>query len=437
MNNIARNVFFFVLISGLCLAFSGCYDKTPIPTFARVKNGQFVINNQAHYFKGFNYWYGGLLALTPEGKERLIQELDFLKAHDITNLRVMAAAEGTGIITGKIRVEPAFQPEAGVFNDSLLYGLDFLLYEMAKRDMKAVLYLSNNWEWSGGFLQYLNWGGVLPDSILVRKLTWDENRDWSMQFYGCTPCVELYREQVKKIVGRTNSITGKLYKEDPAIFAWQLANEPRPMRESAIEDYILWTKNISETIKSLDTNHLVSTGCEGYMGVENIDVFNAIHALTTIDYTTIHIWPKNWGWFTDTAIHASMDSIITKSNAYIRLHAEASSRLKKPMVIEEFGLPRDLQSFKPGTSVALRNRYFSSVFNLWQESVDKNEAFAGFNIWAFGGMGRPAGITPFFRQGDDLLGDPPQEEQGLNSVFNTDTSTWRLLEMYTTSSSKK
>jgi mannan endo-1,4-beta-mannosidase len=432
----ARNSLFQVL-SGLCLALGACKGNLSAPAFVRVQNGQFSINKEIHYFKGFNYWYGGLLAFTPEGKERLVKELDFLKAQDISNLRVMAAAEGTGIITGKIRVEPAYQPRAGVFKDSLLYGLDFLLHEMGKRDMKAVLYLSNNWEWSGGFLQYLNWGGVMPDSILLRKLTWDENRDWVKQFYSCAPCVDLYEQQVKKIVGRTNTITGKPYKEDPAIFAWQLANEPRPMREDAIEEYILWTKKVSETIKSIDTNHLVSTGCEGYMGVENMEVFNAIHALPSIDYTTIHIWPKNWGWFVDTAIHASMDSIIEKSNAYIRLHAEASRRLKKPMVIEEFGLPRDLQSFKPGMPVTLRDRYYASVCKLWQESIGKNDALAGFNIWAYGGRGKPAGTTPFFKQGDDLLGDPPQEEQGLNSVFNTDTSTWKLLETFSTNASKK
>jgi mannan endo-1,4-beta-mannosidase len=437
MNPSYRTFLFYLLLLCCTTCFIACVQIEEKPTFAKIKDGHFIVNDSPHYFKGFNYWFGALLALSPEGKERLIKELDFLKAHDITNLRVLAAAEGTGYINGKIRVEPAFQPQAGVFHDSLLYGLDFLLHEMGKRDMKAVLYLSNNWEWSGGFLQYLNWGGLLPDSILVRKLTWDENRDWVKQFYSCGPCINLYEQQVRKVIGRTNSITGKPYKDDPVIFAWQLANEPRPMREDAISDYIKWVEKISTTIKGIDSNHMVSTGCEGYMGVENINVFDAIHNLPSIDYTTLHIWPKNWGWFNDTAIHASMDNIIEKSNAYIQIHAEASSRLNKPMVIEEFGLPRDLQSFKPGTSVALRNMYYASVLKIWLENATQSGPIAGFNIWAYGGFGKPSGTTPFFKTGDDLLGDPPQEEQGLNSVFNSDTTTWRLLNSFKINSAKK
>jgi mannan endo-1,4-beta-mannosidase len=47
----------------------------------------------------------------------------------------------------------------GVYDDNLFEGLDFLLSEMAKRDMKAVVVLSNYWTWSGGFAQYLKWAG--------------------------------------------------------------------------------------------------------------------------------------------------------------------------------------------------------------------------------------------------------------------------------------
>jgi mannan endo-1,4-beta-mannosidase len=423
---VLRKLGWIVLVTSILIS---CTGNEPLP-FVKVNNGLFTIRDSAHFFMGTNFWYGGILGLTPEGKQRLIKELDFLKEQNITNLRVLAAAEGTGVITGKIRVEPAYQKIPGSFDDSLLNALDFLLVEMGKRDMKAVLYLSNNWEWSGGFLQYLNWGGILPDSILIRKLTWDENRDWVSKFYDCASCTTLYNKQVEKIVTRVNSITGKPYRDDTAIFSWELANEPRPMRPSAIPQYIAWTKATAEFIKKLDSNHLVTTGCEGTMGVENMEVFESIHALNAIDYTTIHIWPKNWGWFSDTAIAKSIDSVIQKSDSYISAHAQASKKLNKPMVIEEFGLPRDLQSFTTGTSVNLRNQYYASVFNQWATSAKSKGIIAGFNFWAYGGIGKPGGVTPFFQKGDDLLGDPPQEEQGLNAVFNTDTTTWNLLDRF-------
>jgi mannan endo-1,4-beta-mannosidase len=202
------------------------------------------------------------------------------------------------------------------------------------------------------------------------------------------------------------------------------------MRPAAIPQYIAWTKATAEYIKKLDSNHLVTTGCEGAIGVENMEVFESIHRLEAIDYTTIHIWPKNWGWFSDTSIGKSIDSVIQKSNSYIDLHAKASKKINKPMVIEEFGLPRDLHAYKTEATILLRNRYYASVFNHWATSAKNMGIIAGFNFWAYGGLGKPGGVTPFFQKGDDLLGDPPQEEQGLNSVFNADSATWNMLDRF-------
>jgi len=70
-----------------------------------------------------------------------------------------------------------------------MQGLDFVLSEMGRRNMKAVIYLSNNWDWSGGWLQYLNWNGLLADSLFKRKLSWDEMRDKVSRFYDCKGCV--------------------------------------------------------------------------------------------------------------------------------------------------------------------------------------------------------------------------------------------------------
>src|SRR5882672_1664749 len=157
-------------------------------SFVAVKDHRFVIDGKPYYYIGANYWYGGLLANSVEGRRRVKRELDFLASRHVSNLRVMAGAEGSGLINGVTRVAPALQPQQGQFSPELLEGLDFLLSEMGKRGMKAVVFLSNNWEWSGGFLQYLNWNGLLPDSVMQRKLNWDEMRDYVSKFYQCTPC---------------------------------------------------------------------------------------------------------------------------------------------------------------------------------------------------------------------------------------------------------
>jgi len=406
-------------------------DLSAQTSFVTTKNHQFLISDHPYYYIGANYWYGGLIGNDEKGKQRIRTELDFLKLKGVTNLRVLAGAEGSGQINGVPRVEPALQPKAGVFKTDLLKGLDFLLVEMGKRDMKAIIFLSNNWEWSGGFLQYLNWNGQIADSVLKRKLNWDELRDYVSKFYTCSSCNDMYKVQVKLIVDRTNTITGKKYKEDNAIMAWELVNEPRPMRPAAIPAFVSWIHTTAAYIKSLDKKHLVTTGNEGEMGSETIEVFTQIHADQNIDYATIHIWPKNWGWFQDTTISKNMNTIIGNTTAYITKHVEVMKKLQKPLVIEEFGLPRDGHSFQVSSTTRLRDRYFDTIFKSVLDSYNQQSVIAGSNFWTFSGIGRPSYRQLLWKKGDDVLGDPSVEEQGLNSVFDTDASTWKLIESFT------
>jgi len=97
-------------------------------------------------------------------------------------------------------------------------------------------------------------------------------------------------------------------------------------------------------------------------------------------------------------------------------------------VLEEFGLPRDAQSFNPTSTTTSRDQYYQAVFNEWKRSMKTNGPIAGCNFWAFGGTARPIAGQTFWKEGDDFMGDPPQEEQGLNAVFSTDNSTWKIIQ---------
>lgn len=44
-------------------------------------------------------------------------------------------------------------------------------------------------------------------------------------FYTDAKCKQAYKNYVKMLINRTNSITGVVYKNDPTIFAWDLMNE--------------------------------------------------------------------------------------------------------------------------------------------------------------------------------------------------------------------
>jgi mannan endo-1,4-beta-mannosidase len=401
--------------------------------FVKGKNHQFMIGDKPYYYIGTNYWYGTLLGLEKDkkrGVERLRKELDFLKANGVTNLRIMAGAEGSGLINGVNRVAPPLQPEQGKFNAEILDGLDLILYEMGKRNLKAIIFFSNNWEWSGGFQQYLIWNNLVPEDQKTRKLTWDEQRDIVTKFYACEPCKRAYDAQVNFVMNRTNKYSKKKYIDDPAIMAWELANEPRPMRPAAENDYKKWIADVSAMIKSKDKNHLVTLGHEGLMGTESLKLFEEIHADKNVDYLTIHIWAKNWGWFEGEKVAEGYANVVEKATNYLNEHIAIAEKLDKPLVIEEFGLPRNAQSFDISSSTSLRDDYYAKMFSFVADSAKSNGVLAGANFWAFGGSSRPTEGQIFWKSGDDYMGDPPMEEQGLNTVFDSDKTTWAVINKY-------
>ena len=153
-----KKIFFLAFTAAMFLtSCSSVKNVKNSPAPITVKDGIFYRGSESYYFVGANYWYGPLIAARNIGdRERLIKELDLMKSKGIDNLRILVGAEGG---TQDFQVKPALQPEQGEYNEDLLDGLDFLLAEMAKRDMYAVLYLNNNWIWSGGMSAYLEWNG--------------------------------------------------------------------------------------------------------------------------------------------------------------------------------------------------------------------------------------------------------------------------------------
>lgn len=390
-----------------------------------VKDGQFFKGNKPYYYAGTNYWYGTILATDKYGdKTRLIKELDFLKSVGIDNLRIMVGAEGGN---EKGTVTPALQPEQGKYDEDLLIGLDFLLNEMAKRNMYAVLYLGNNWEWSGGMAQYLNWNGygTIPNPNLP-QYNWDQFQKYTEQFHSCEPCKEAYANHVKFIISRTNSINHKKYTEDSTIMSWQVANEPRPFSYENAKKFDIWLNDITALIRSLDSKHLISSGAEGRAGsMWDIDLFEKTHSNKNIDYLTMHIWPKNWGWYNAKEQEKTYPSTIDSVKVYMNKHIALAKKMNKPIVLEEFGMPRENESLSPTSSVEYRNKMYTEVLKILIENKQNKGNFAGINFWGFAGFAKPK--HELWEKGDDFTADPPQEPQGLNSVFVSDVSTLNLI----------
>ncbi len=424
-------VFLAGLIFSSCSVFTGVDREAQ--DFVRVQGTQLFLNGAPYYFAGANMWYGcylGSPGLTGD-RPRLLRELDSLAARGITNLRVLAASEESYT---KKAVSPAIQKEPGRYDDSLLIGLDFLLAEMAKRRMCAVLFLNNYWEWSGGMAQYVSWAaGGLEWDPENPSVGWKGFMRISARFYSMPAAVQLNRDFIRMIVGRTNSINGRKYTEDPTVMSWQLANEPRPGPDDEtgvanLPAFYRWIDETAQYIKSLDTNHLVSAGSEGTVGtLQSAEYFRAAYSFPSIDYLNLHVWPLNWGWFDPTRIAETYPSTVEKVKAYIALHLRLARELNKPITMEEFGLGRDLGDFRPGTPTTARDAYFTTVYSMIYDSAKAGAPIAGSNVWAWGGEGAARHPDGAWRKGDSFMGDPPQEPQGRNSLLLSDTTTLGIL----------
>ena len=397
----------------LALAAISC---SKAPQFVTVKDGHFQRDGKPYTYVGTNFWYGPILASEGRGGdiERLQRELDTLKALGLTNLRTLVGGDGAdGVFS---RVEPTLQTAPGVYNDTLLIGLDRFLVELGKRDMQAVLYINNSWEWSGGYGQYLEWATGEKTLIPLIDGYWPFMQQMR-GFQTCTEAQELYFNHLKNIVGRTNTITGKHYSADPAIFAWQLGNEPRCFSDDPeIRDgFIGWMTKAAAIVKELDPNHLLSTGNEGLMGSEeDIELVRRINSIPGIDYMTIHIWPYNWGWAKADSLEEDLPAAIEKTSAYIGLHKELALELGLPVVCEEFGFPRDGFKADMNASTRARDAYYKFVFSQVGGNLD------GANFWGWSGFAVPNHEQ--WESGDPYTGDPAQEAQGLNGVYITDTT---------------
>lgn len=416
------------LIGILFLAFVSC-TVTSESSFVEVQDGHFVQDGRQIHFVGTNFWYGAILGSEGVGgdRARLNRELDTLKSLGVTNLRVLVGGDGPdGVIA---HIEPTLQKAPLQYNDTIFAGLDYLLTEMAAREMKAVLFINNSWEWTGGFGQYLEWAGVCK--ALIPSIDGYGPFMQQMSLFNTSEAAqELFFDNLRHIVSRTNSITGIPYAEDPTIFSWQICNEPRPFSDdpAVVEGFYKWIWEAAGIIKSIDPNHMVSTGNEGMMGSnESYEVFDRLNSCEDIDYITAHIWPFNWSWINGDCPQDDLDVAISRTGDYIDRHLEVAAKYNKPLVIEEFGFPRDDHQFAQGTPTTGRDSYYDFIFGRVVDSYREDGLLAGANFWGWGGLAaQPQGHLNW-QKGDDYCGDPSQEEQGLNSVYVGDSSTISII----------
>ena len=415
-----------LLLTVLAATMMACQQKEKeTPQFVTVENGHFMRAGVPYYYVGTNFWYGAILGSEGQGgdRERLCKELDEMKRIGIDNLRILVGSDGERGV--KTKVEPTLQIRPGEYNDTILAGLDYLLMEMGKRDMVAVLYLNNSWEWSGGYGFYLEQAGEgkqpRPD-----EAGYPAFMEAMSKYATNEKAHQLFYDYVRFIISRTNRYTNVKYSDDPAIMSWQIGNEPRAFSTEALPAFEKLLAEASALIRSLDQNHLISVGSEGAWGCEmSYESWERICADKNIDYCNVHLWPYNWGWAKPDSLIEHLPRACDNTKEYIDKHLAICDKLGKPLVMEEFGYPRDGFKFTLDTPTTGRDGYYKYVFSLVADNAEQGGKFAGCNFWGWGGFAKP--LHEQWQVGDPYTNDPAQEAQGLNSVFSSDTTTLAVI----------
>ena len=389
-----------------------------LPGGLAVKGTRFVKDGRPFFISGFNYWAGPTLARdgNQAGWDQVRRDLDGLQAAGINMIRTCVATEGPD--SEPFRIVPTIQPAMGQYDPAGIGGVMRFSEEIQKRGLHAIYMLNNFWQWSGGFAQYLAWAGAgpIPYPPPSPGGTWDRFQHFSGGFYLNAQAVAAYNAFITFLVPK---LAG-----NPMII-WELANEPRGMNN--VGAYHKWIDSTARLIKSFAPSQLVTTGSEGltqWPRSSGLDVVED-HKSAAIDFICFHMWAANWGWVNKNNLAAGYPKALERAKKYVNEHAALAAKVGKPILLEEFGFPRDGGSFDPASPVTLRDQYYQEVYTL-VHALLPTTPMAGIMPWAWAGDSRPPRPGEFWKPGDPFIGDPPHEEQGWYSVFDKD-STLKLI----------
>lgn len=312
--------------------------------FVTTNSNYFVLDGKPFYFAGTNNYYFAYSSNT-----MIDDVLNDAKSMQLKVIRCW------GFLDGEAKVGKVMQPKMGVYDESGFERLDYAINKAGEMGIKLVLPLVNNWDDFGGMNQYVKWAGATKHD----------------DFYTNATIKKAYKDYINHVLNRVNTYNGLKYKDDPAIMTWELGNEPRCDTDKTGNTLLNWADEMSTYIKSLDPNHLVAVGDEGffnrggydynYNGGSGVDADRLIK-LKNIDYSTFHLYPDGWG--------KNMDW----STQYINDHLALAKTVEKPAVLEEYGV----------------NSNKDSVYKSWGDLMYKNstvgEGGAGIMYWLLTGI---------------------------------------------------
>ncbi|XP_038979898.1 putative mannan endo-1,4-beta-mannosidase 9 [Phoenix dactylifera] len=332
-------------------------------SFARTTGTHFVVDGRPFHSNGFNAYWLMLKASDPAERGKVSTVLQQASAYGMRVVRTWAFSDGGN---------SPLQYSPGSYNEAMFKGLDLVIAEAKKNGVYLILSLVNNYADFGGRKQYVQWA-----KDKGQYLGSDDD------FYSNDVVKGLYKDHVKTVLTRVNTITGVAYKDDPIIFSWELINEPRCQSDLSGKTLQAWVTEMAAYVKSIDSNHMLEVGLEGFYGESRPERkqfnpgyevgtdFIANNMVPEIDFATIHAYPDQW-------ISGSNEAQMAFLKSWVQSHTDdAGAFLGKPLMITEFGKC----SKTSGYTVGERDALFSDVYGEIYGSARAGGPCAGGLFW--------------------------------------------------------
>ncbi|XP_010263608.1 PREDICTED: mannan endo-1,4-beta-mannosidase 7-like [Nelumbo nucifera] len=332
--------------------------------FVRTSGPHFVLNGSPYYANGFNAYWLMYMASDPSQRSKVSSAFQEASTHGLTVARTWAFSDGG--------YKP-LQYSPGSYNEQMFRGLDFVIAEARRYGIKLILSLANNYENFGGKKQYVEWARNQG-----QYLTSDDD------FFRNPVVKGYYKNHIKTVLTRHNSITGVAYKDDPTIMAWELMNEPRCTSDLSGRTIQAWITEMASYVKSIDRNHLLEAGLEGFYGESSAQRkqfnpgfqvgtdFIANNQIPGIDFATVHSYPDQW--FSSSNDQAQLSFLSNWLDIHIQ---DAQNILRKPLLLAEFGK----SSKDPGFNTYERDMLFNTVYSKIYSSARSGGAAAAGLFW--------------------------------------------------------
>ncbi|KAF8411146.1 hypothetical protein HHK36_003689 [Tetracentron sinense] len=365
------------------------YFQEPKLGFVERNETRFMVDGKPFYVNGWNAYWLMDQAVEEFSRPRVRAMLKAGSKMGLTVCRTWAFNDGA---------YNALQISPGRFDERVFKALDHVIAEARRHGIKLLLSLVNNLQAFGGKTQYVKWAWA--EGVGLSSSNDSFFFDPSIRHY--------FKTYVKTILTRKNTITGLEYRDDPTIFAWELINEPRCMSDASGDTLQDWIEEMAVFVKSIDKNHLLTVGLEGFYGPRSpkkLSVnpgewagslgsdFIRNSKISSIDFASVHIYPDHW--FDDQELEDKLKYVSKWTVSHVE---DCDNELKKPVMFTEFGYSNKNKNFQPSH----RDAFYKIIFDIIYESARKNRSGAGSFVWQFlvGGMEEyndEFGIVPWER----------------------------------------